>query len=158
SNGDSQPPKKNTEVSAEIRIMFTYSATKNTANAMPEYSTWKPATISDSPSTTSNGARLVSARPETKYTTNSGTRTQKKKLNTPPRCASMISPRFSEPAAMTTPTSAKPMAISYATICAAPRMAPSSAYFEFVAQPARMMPYTPVDVSARMQSSLAWLV
>src|SRR4029453_1800963 len=80
SNGDSQPPKKNTEVSAEIRIMFTYSATKNTANAMPEYSTWKPATISDSPSTTSNGARLVSARPEMKYTTNSGIRYQKKKL------------------------------------------------------------------------------
>ena len=52
--------------------MLTYSATKNTANAMPEYSTWKPATISDSPSTTSNGARLVSATPEMKYTTNSG--------------------------------------------------------------------------------------
>ena len=40
---------------------------------MPEYSTWKPATISDSPSATSNGARLVSATPEMKYTTNMGT-------------------------------------------------------------------------------------
>ena len=58
--------------------MFTYSATKNTANAMPEYSTWKPATISDSPSTTSNGARFVSAMPEMKYTTNSGSSHQKK--------------------------------------------------------------------------------
>jgi hypothetical protein len=51
-------------VSAAIRIMLAYSARKNTAKAMPEYSTWKPATISDSPSATSNGARLVSATPE----------------------------------------------------------------------------------------------
>src|SRR5215813_6082107 len=70
--GDSQPPKKNTAVSAEIRIMFAYSARKNSANAMPEYSTWKPATISDSPSATSKGARLVSATPEMKYTMKSG--------------------------------------------------------------------------------------
>ncbi len=33
------------------------------AKAIPEYSTWKPATISDSPSATSNGERLVSATP-----------------------------------------------------------------------------------------------
>ena len=60
------------DVSAEIRIMFMYSARKNTAKATPEYSTWKPATISDSPSATSNGWRLVSAMPDTRYTTNSG--------------------------------------------------------------------------------------
>ena len=71
-SGLSQPPKKNTAVSAEIRIMLAYSARKNSAKAMPEYSTWKPATISDSPSATSNGARLVSATPEMKYTMNSG--------------------------------------------------------------------------------------
>ena len=47
---------------------------------------------------------------------------------------------FSVPAAITTPTSAKPIAISYATICAAERMAPRNAYFELAAQPARMMP------------------
>ena len=45
-------------------MMLAYSARKNIANAMPEYSTMWPATISDSPSTTSNGARLVSAMPE----------------------------------------------------------------------------------------------
>ena len=72
SNGLSQPPKKKTAVSAEISSMLAYSARKNSANAMPEYSTWKPATISDSPSATSNGARLVSATPEMKYTRNSG--------------------------------------------------------------------------------------
>src|SRR5215468_9954776 len=70
--GDSQPPKKNTAVSAEIRIMLAYSARKNSAKAIPEYSTWNPATISDSPSATSNGARLVSATPEMKYTTARG--------------------------------------------------------------------------------------
>ena len=46
--------------------MLAYSARKKTAKAMPEYSTWKPATISDSPSATSKGARLVSATPEMK--------------------------------------------------------------------------------------------
>ena len=64
SKGDSQPPRKKVEASTEIRIMLAYSARKNTAKAAPEYSTWKPATISDSPSATSNGARLVSATPE----------------------------------------------------------------------------------------------
>ncbi len=54
------------DVSAAIRIMFMYSARKNSANVTPEYSTWKPATISDSPSATSNGWRLVSAMPETR--------------------------------------------------------------------------------------------
>ncbi len=62
--GLSQPPKNISAHSIEIRIMLAYSARKNTAKAMPEYSTWKPATISDSPSATSNGARLVSATPD----------------------------------------------------------------------------------------------
>ncbi len=70
--GDNQPPRKKIEVIAEIRIMLAYSARKNIANAMPEYSTMWPATISDSPSTTSNGARLVSATPEIRYTANIG--------------------------------------------------------------------------------------
>src|SRR3954462_9659868 len=70
--GACQPPKNITAVSAEISIMFMYSAMKNSAKLMPEYSTMWPATISDSPSTTSNGARLVSATPETKYTPSIG--------------------------------------------------------------------------------------
>ena len=62
--GESQPPRNMMEVSAPIRIMKMYSARKNRAKAKPEYSTWNPATISDSPSATSNGARLVSATAE----------------------------------------------------------------------------------------------
>ena len=65
----------------------------------------------------------------------------------PPCCSATMSPRFRLPAAMSTPTSAKPMAISYATICAAERMAPRNAYLEFDAQPARITPYTPTEVS-----------
>src|ERR1044071_3504468 len=71
-------------------------AKKNSAKVMPEYSTMWPATISDSPSTTSNGARLVSAMPETKYTTSigsSGSQFQDRKVtlrsaNQPLPCAS----------------------------------------------------------------------
>src|SRR5712664_929353 len=70
--GACQPPKNITTVRALIRIMFMYSARKNSAKVIPEYSTMWPATISDSPSTTSKGARLVSATPDTKYTTSIG--------------------------------------------------------------------------------------
>src|SRR6185312_615313 len=140
SNGLSQPPKKNTAVSAEIRIMLAYSARKNSANAMPEYSTWKPATISDSPSATSKGARLVSATPEMKYTTSSGSSQNQFQASTPPCCRSTMVPRLRLREAISTPTSAKPMAISYATICAAERMAPRKAYLELEAQPARITP------------------
>src|SRR3977135_2058225 len=84
-HGESQPPRNMIEASAEIRIMFMYSARKKTANATPEYSTWNPATISDSPSATSNGWRLVSATPEMKYTRNmgaSGSPFQERKMST----------------------------------------------------------------------------
>jgi hypothetical protein len=39
SNGDDQPARKNIEVKAAIKIIFAYSARKNTAKATPEYST-----------------------------------------------------------------------------------------------------------------------
>ena len=44
-----QPPKNMIEVKAAIRIILAYSAKKNKAKAIPEYSTIWPATISDSP-------------------------------------------------------------------------------------------------------------
>src|SRR5210317_480371 len=112
SKGDAQPPKKKIDVSAAISTMLAYSARKNSANATPEYSTWKPATISDSPSATSNGARLVSATPDIQYTRNSGNSGTRNQFETPPDCASTISPRFRLPPAINTPTSAKPIAIS----------------------------------------------
>src|SRR5437899_12826105 len=72
STGAAQPPRNMTVASADTRIMLAYSLMKNSAKGMPEYSTWNPATISDSPSATSNGARLGSATPEMKYTMNMG--------------------------------------------------------------------------------------
>jgi hypothetical protein len=44
--------------------MLAYSARKNIANVVAEYSTLKPATNSASASGRSNGVRLVSANPE----------------------------------------------------------------------------------------------
>src|SRR5437867_1670115 len=44
-----------------------YSAMKKVAYLKPEYSFIWPATISDSPSGTSNGVRFDSTRPDTKY-------------------------------------------------------------------------------------------
>src|SRR5690554_2616371 len=64
--GDSQPPMKKVAVRKLTSSMLAYSARKNSANTAPEYSTMWPATISLSPSTTSKGARLVSATPDTK--------------------------------------------------------------------------------------------
>ena len=52
---------------AFIRIMFMYSAIKNSANGPAAYSTLKPETSSDSPSVRSNGARLVSASVDTNH-------------------------------------------------------------------------------------------
>lgn len=52
---------------AFIRMMFMYSAIKNSANGPAAYSTLKPETSSDSPSVRSNGARLVSASVDTNH-------------------------------------------------------------------------------------------
>src|SRR4026209_1675413 len=114
--GARQPPQPTTAVRAEISIMFMYSARKNSAKLMPEYSIMWPATISDSPSTTSNGARLVSATPLTKYTTSigsSGSQFHDRKVmpfeaNQPRPCPSTMSDRLRLPETISTTTSAKP--------------------------------------------------
>lgn len=59
--------RKITVDKAFIRIMFIYSAIKNSANGPAAYSTLKPETSSDSPSVRSNGARLVSASVDTNH-------------------------------------------------------------------------------------------
>ena len=55
-------------------MIWEYSAKKNIAKIIPEYSTLKPETSSDSPSVRSKGARLVSARAETKNIIKTGKR------------------------------------------------------------------------------------
>src|ERR1700716_2479973 len=121
SHGACQPPKNMITVSALIRIMFMYSARKKSAKVIPEYSTMWPATISDSPSTTSKGARLVSATPDTKYTTSigaSGSQFHDRKLspieaNMPRPWALTMSDRLRLPDTISTTTSAKPTGSSY---------------------------------------------
>src|SRR4051794_20354478 len=81
--GGSHPPRKRIVPSEHMSRMETYSPRKKSRNGVDPYSTWKPATSSDSASTRSNGGRLVSASAETKKTTNigrSGSQCQSRKL------------------------------------------------------------------------------
>ena len=59
-HGARQPPRNSVVASAETVVMLMYSARKNIANFIEEYSVMWPATISPSPSGRSNGIRLVS--------------------------------------------------------------------------------------------------
>src|SRR3984957_7252532 len=59
------PPRNNRVATQETVTMLAYSAMKNDANFMLEYSVWKPATSSFSASGRSNGTRLVSANAAT---------------------------------------------------------------------------------------------
>jgi len=66
------PPRNNKEIRVDIRIICEYSAKKNKAKVIAEYSTLYPETNSDSPSVRSKGALLVSAKAETKNITKAG--------------------------------------------------------------------------------------
>jgi hypothetical protein len=70
--GESQPPKKQMAIITDNHNILLYSAKKNNAKVIAEYSTLKPATSSASASGKSNGARLVSANNEIKNTTHVG--------------------------------------------------------------------------------------
>src|SRR5262245_51164677 len=74
--GPSQPPKKSVTMIELITIMFMYSPRKKSAHFMDEYSVWKPATSSPSPSGRSNGARFVSANAVIRKMTNGRMRYQ----------------------------------------------------------------------------------
>lgn len=64
--GADQPPKKTKTIKVDIRIILAYSAKKNKAKLIPEYSTLYPETNSASASGKSKGALLVSANAEIK--------------------------------------------------------------------------------------------
>ena len=59
-SGACQPPRNKVAANADTVIMFMYSAMKNMANRIEEYSVWNPPTSSPSASGRSKGARLVS--------------------------------------------------------------------------------------------------
>ena len=60
------PPIKSIAKTNPENIIWEYSAKKNNAKGMEEYSTLYPDTSSDSPSERSNGALFVSANMDTK--------------------------------------------------------------------------------------------
>jgi len=70
--GDNQPPKKQIAIINESQMILLYSAKKNSAKVIDEYSILYPATISASASGKSKGARFVSARTEIKKITQMG--------------------------------------------------------------------------------------
>jgi hypothetical protein len=76
-------------------MMWEYSAKKNKAKDIEEYSTLKPETNSDSPSVKSKGALLVSAKLETKNIIAAGQRGIKNQ--TACFCVKLISIKFNEP-------------------------------------------------------------
>src|SRR3954447_420839 len=65
-SGACQPPRNKVTARPLTANMPKYSAIKKFAYLKPEYSVIWPATISDSPSGTSNGVRFDSTRPEIK--------------------------------------------------------------------------------------------
>jgi hypothetical protein len=67
-----QPPKNNIVVIDDIKIILLYSAKKNNANPIAEYSTLYPDTSSASASGRSNGCLFVSANAHIKNNTNIG--------------------------------------------------------------------------------------
>src|SRR5271154_3964388 len=145
--GGSQPPRNRIVVMAHMVVTATYSPSMNIMYGVEPYSTMKPATNSDSASTKSNGGRLVSASAETKKITNIGNSGSQYQPNSPKTvfCASTMAVRLSEPTHNSTVMMTKPIETSYDTICAAERSAARNGYFEFDAQPAMMMPYTPSE-------------
>lgn len=122
----------------DISIMLLYSAKKNIANTIEEYSTLYPATNSASASTKSKGARFVSASIEIKKTIAQGNNGKINQIVFP--CIATISAKLKEPPRRATGKITKPKETSYEIICAAARKQPRKAYFELLAQPAQIIP------------------
>lgn len=116
-----------------------------------EYSTLYPATSSASASGKSKGARLVSANIETKKTKTQGNKGYKYQPLS--FCAATNSAQWSDPANNITGNIVNPIDTSYEIICAAERNAPKNAYFELLAHPAMIIPYTLNEDSANKNST-----
>lgn len=136
--GESQPPKKQILITKDSHSMFEYSAKKNIAKVIDEYSTLYPATISASASGRSKGARFDSAKTEIKKIIKEGS--SGIQYHTLTFCIATISMRLNEPAQATTGRSVNATETSYEISCAAERSPPRNAYFEFEDHPAPIMP------------------
>src|SRR5437667_9926581 len=105
--GECQPPRNKVAASPVMANIPMYSAMKKVAYLKPEYSVMWPATISDSPSGTSNGVRFDSTRPDTKNKMNAvvshGVKTNQRgtKPNVYSACATTSMSGISEPPTIT---------------------------------------------------------
>jgi len=106
---ESQEPIKIIQAKELIRIIEEYSAKKNKAKPILEYSTLKPETNSLSASGKSKGARFVSANILIRNMRNSGNNGNKKKQNF---WVITISMRFNEPTNNRTVIKINPIEIS----------------------------------------------
>jgi hypothetical protein len=118
---DNQPPKKTITERNDMTIMELYSARKNNANPILEYSTLNPETSSDSASGKSKGALLVSAKILIKNIKNKGNRGIIKNTND---WNLTICIKFKEPTHNKIVIKINPKDTSYDIICAAERSAP----------------------------------
>lgn len=99
------PPRNSSAFSPDLRIILLYSARKNRANPLAEYSTLYPETSSASASGRSKGCRFVSASVVIKKIIkigNSGIHSQRFD------CPSIIVEKFSEPVNRITDTIVAP--------------------------------------------------
>jgi len=109
--GESQPPKKHIAIIIESQSILLYSAKKNKAKVIAEYSTLNPATSSASASGKSNGARFVSANSEIKNTTQTGSRGKQNQV--PSFCCCTISIKLNELAHIEIGNNKSPIETSY---------------------------------------------
>ena len=127
-----QPPKNNILVRLDIIIICEYSAKKNKAKAIAEYSVLYPDTNSDSPSVKSNGDRFVSAKEEIKNNKNAGNCGKRYQISYWERT---IAVKFNSPELITIVKMINPNETSYEIICAEARIDPKNEYWQLELQP-----------------------
>lgn len=136
-NWEVQPPKKKILIKVDINRIFEYSAIKNKAKPVDEYSTLYPETNSASASGRSNGARFVSASAEIKKMTNVGNSGIQYQIVD---CFKMIVSKSKDSLHKMIVINNNPNEISYEIICAVERNAPKNEYFELLDQPEKIIP------------------
>lgn len=132
--GANQPPRNNIVKIVDINIILLYSAKKNIAKIIDEYSVLYPATNSASASVKSKGVRFVSANIDTKKIIAQGNKGIKNQIVC--ICEKTILVKFKDPVKSITGKTTNPIETSYDIIWAADRNAPRNAYFELLAHPA----------------------
>lgn len=133
-----------------ITKIFMYSAMKIMAKRPLLYSTLKPDTSSDSPSAKSNGVRFVSARFVINHVTVRGINRAATHEYIVIFVKSIVIIRIRALNRI------RDILTSYEIVCATPRRAPNSAYFELDLHPAINVAYTFILDTQRKYRTLNW--